>query len=147
MKKRILSLFLTGMMVFSSVPVYAESDPAVEEAAYEDVDDGSEELAFSDGFQDAQNLEEDDWTQGERGETSVEETEDTDGTEELFFGDAQSLEDETTSPEKNADSQEEQNILASGALKSGVNWKLLKDGKLTRKAIIPGKRRRFFLLK
>ena len=130
MKKRILSLFLTGMMVFSSVPVYAESDPAVEEAAYEDVDDGSEELAFSDGFQDAQNLEEDDWTQGERGETSVEETEDTDGTEELFFGDAQSLEDETTSPEKNADSQEEQNILASGALKSGVNWKLLKDGKL-----------------
>lgn len=130
MKKRILSLFLTGMMVFSSVPVYAESDQAVEESAYEDVDDGSEELAFSDGFQDAQSLEENDWTQGESGETSVEETEDTDDTEDLFFGDAQFLEDETTSSEENADSQEEQIILSSGTLKSGVNWKLLKDGKL-----------------
>ncbi len=130
MKKRILSLFLTGMMVFSSVPVYAESDQAVEESAYEDVDDGSEELAFSDGFQDAQSLEENDWTQGESGETSVEETEDTDDTEDLFFGDAQFLEDETTSSEENADSQEEQIILSSGNLKSGVNWKLLKDGKL-----------------
>ena len=96
MKKRILSLFLTGMMVFSSVPVYAGSDQAVEESAYEDVDDSSEELAFSDGFQDAQSLEENDWTQGESGETSVEETEDTDDTEDLFFGDSQFLEEETT---------------------------------------------------
>lgn len=131
MKKRVLSLLLTGMMIFSSIPVYAESDQATEETAYEEAaDDSGEELSFSDGFGDEENLGEND-AAGETDEKAfTEEAEAAGGTDMLFFGDAQALEEENASLEKTADSEEEKKILSSGTLNSGVNWKFYEDGTL-----------------
>ena len=136
MKKRMLSILLAGMMVFSSIPVYAEDDIA----AYADISDGgSQEEAteqsetaepevaveaseseepetvdiFTDGDAEVVNEEpEEDFSQADDSE-AVE----ADITEEDAFSDAVGESEDTTA--------------SSGTLATGVKWELSEDGKLT----------------
>ena len=136
MKKRMLSILLAGMMVFSSIPVYAEDDIA----AYADISDGgSQEEAteqsetaepevaveaseseepemvdiFTDGDAEVVNEEpEEDFSQADDSEAA-----EADITEEDAFSDAVGESEDTTA--------------SSGTLATGVKWELSEDGKLT----------------
>ena len=136
MKKRMLSILLAGMMVFSSIPVYAEDDIA----AYVDISDGgsqeetieqsetaepevaveaseSEEAEtvdiFTDGDAEVVNEEpEEDFSQADDSEAA-----EADITEEDVFSDAAGESEDTTA--------------SSGTLATGVKWELSEDGKLT----------------
>ena len=135
-EKRMLSILLAGMMVFSSIPVYAEDDIA----AYADISDGgSQEEAteqsetaepevaveaseseepemvdiFTDGDAEVVNEEpEEDFSQADDSK-AVE----ADITEEDAFSDAVGESEDTTA--------------SSGTLATGVKWELSEDGKLT----------------
>ena len=131
MKKRIIAILLTGMMVLNSVPVYAEGNTSDVNVTYaEEVADSGEDVAV--------------FAEATEGEDSTEEQSLADGfTDGDEFTDASSMGDvvqdaEIGSIEATDDlflaneevSEDAETIAKSGTLATGVKWELSQQGKL-----------------
>ena len=137
MKKRIISILLAGMMVCSSIPVYAADDLA----AYADVSDSAdpEEAAGSDapaevaglaGTSESEETEifsDDEFSDGE---TAIENT---DQADTFSQPEAEDTEVEIAGEESFSDggaAQAEGTIVSGGTLATGVKWELSDNGNL-----------------
>ena len=131
MKKRIIAILLTGMMVLNSVPVYAEGNTSDVNVTYaEEVADSGEDVAV--------------FAEATEGEDSTEEQSLADGfTDGDEFTDASSMGDVVQDAEigsiEAADDlflaneevpEDNETIAKSGTLATGVKWELSQQGKL-----------------
>ena len=137
MKKRIISILLAGMMVCSSIPVYAADDLAT----YADVSDSAdpEEAAESDapaevaGSADTAESEETEIFSDDGfsdGETAIENT---DQADTFSQPEAEDTEVEIAGEESFSDggaAQAEGTIVSGGTLATGVKWELYDNGNL-----------------
>ena len=137
MKKRIISILLAGMMVCSSIPVYAADDLA----AYADVSDSADpeeaagsdapaEVAESAGTAESEETEifsDDGFSDGE---TAIENT---DQADTFSQPEAEDTEVEIAGEESFSDggaAQAEGTIVSGGTLATGVKWELFDNGNL-----------------
>ena len=137
MKKRIISILLAGMMVCSSIPVYAADDLA----AYADVSDSADpeeaagsdapaEVAGSAGTSESEETEifsDDGFSDGE---TAIENT---DQADTFSQPEAEDTEVEIAGEESFSDggaAQAEGTIVSGGTLATGVKWELSDNGNL-----------------
>ena len=137
MKKRIISILLAGMMVCSSIPVYAADDLA----AYADVSDSADpeeaagsdapaEVAGSAGTSESEETEifsDDGFSDGE---TAIENT---DQADTFSQSEAEDTEVEIAGEESFSDggaAQAEGTIVSGGTLATGVKWELSDNGNL-----------------
>ena len=137
MKKRIMSILLAGMMVCSSIPVYAADDLA----AYADVSDSADpeeaagsdapaEVAESAGTAESEETEifsDDGFSDGE---TAIENT---DQADTFSQPEAEDTEVEIAGEESFSDggaAQAEGTIVSGGTLATGVKWELFDNGNL-----------------